>query len=59
MPEVRPCDYIELYEVNREKTRNFWKNEVNYGCNSSNAREFYCTMMIMLDGWKIEKDYPW
>ena len=33
-----------------------------YNCKKSdigNRTGAYCTGVIMLDGWKIEKDYPW
>jgi prepilin-type N-terminal cleavage/methylation domain-containing protein len=30
----------------------------NYKCNKG-GRGFFCAALIMIDGWKISKDYPW
>ena len=34
--------------------RDYMKNSCN-----KNSYGNYCTALIMYDGWKIEKDYPW
>ncbi len=38
--------------------RDYLKNNGGNSCNK-NSYGNYCTALIMYDGWKIEKDYPW
>lgn len=56
--EVFPYDYVDAVITNQKPIRDYVKDAQTYGCNTT-ARGVACSALIMLDGWRIEKDYPW
>ena len=57
--EVFPYDYVNAVITNQKPIRDYVKDGKTYGCNNTTANGATCSALIMLDGWKIEKDYPW
>lgn len=52
---------LMLFNASPSTRREDLINHAVYGCNSSVAknRRWACGALIMRDGWKITKDYPW
>ena len=51
---IIPYDYISG-PVDLSRTKRYYIS--NFSCNKNN--KYGCAALIMLDGWKISKDYPW
>ena len=47
-----------VYMYGQGKNRTELTSGLSKGCSKSKAG-FYCGALIMHDGWKIDKDYPW
>lgn len=41
-----------------ENKRDYILSDVSYACNA-NQSGYWCSALIMLDGWEIKADYPW
>lgn len=54
---IRPYDYTDGYTGNDIRT--ILKDAPTFGCHKDDSSKMLCTALIMYDGWKIEKDYPW
>ena len=50
---------LEPNMFNWDGSENILKTDGQRGCYVNSQMKSYCTMIIMQNGWKIPKDYPW
>ena len=57
--DINSLNHIEPYILNWDGTREYLKNDSEFGCNDTSASAAYCTKLIQMNSWKIPSDYPW